>query len=207
LGQEEILAGLGYLPLTWSPTGFQWRWTPPPTLRALWVPGQNGVIAKGAIMAFESVASLPIDGSISASETNALLSAAQDPSGPYANPNGISYALASESSPESLVVWHNGVVVETTPANTGGSGTPTTQGSFPVYLRLRNQVMRGTAPDGTSYADPVQFVAYFNGGDALHYMPRASYGDPQSLGCVELPYSAASIIWPYMTIGSVVTVD
>ena len=47
--------------------------------------------------------------------------------------------------------------------------------------------MRGTNPDGGTYADPVQFVAYFNGGDALHYMPRTSYGDPQSLGCVELP--------------------
>jgi hypothetical protein len=49
-------------------------------------------------------------------------------------------------------------------------------------------------------------VAYFNGGDALHYMPRTSYGDPQSLGCVELPLTAASIIWPYMTLGSIVTV-
>jgi hypothetical protein len=96
--------------------------------------------------------------------------------------------VASESDPESLTVWHDGVVVETTPANTGGTGTPTAQGTFPVYLRLRNQVMRGTDPDGATYADPVQFVAYFNGGDALHYMPRASYGDPQSLGCVELPY-------------------
>jgi len=53
----------------------------------------------------------------------------------------------------------------------------------------------------------VQFVAYFNGGDALHYMPRASYGDPQSLGCVELPLAGASAAWPYMTLGSIVTVD
>jgi hypothetical protein len=103
-------------------------------------------------------------------------------------------------------VWHNGVVIESTPANTGGAGTPTALGSFTVYLRLRNQVMTGTDPDGATYADPVQFVAYFNGGDALHYMPRTSYGDPQSLGCVELPYTAASVIWPYMTLGSIVTV-
>jgi hypothetical protein len=206
LGQEEVLAGLGYSPLSWSPLGFAWRWAPPATLQALWVPGQDGVIAKSEIMAFESVAGLPTDGSISASEIDALQAAAMDPTGPDANPNGFSYALASESSPESLVVWHNGVVVESTPANTGGSGTPTALGSFPVYLRLRNQIMRGTNPNGTTYADPVQFVAYFDGGDALHFMPRASYGDPQSLGCVELPYLAASIIWPYMTIGSVVTV-
>jgi hypothetical protein len=207
LGQEEVLAGLGYSPLSWSPLGFRWRWTPPATLRALWSPGTDGVIARGAIMSFESVAGLATDGAISNSEVSALRAAATDPTGPDANPNGVSYAVASESAPESLTVWHNGVVVETTPANTGGAGTPTAQGSFPVYQRLRNQVMRGTSPDGATYADPVQFVAYFNGGDALHYMPRASYGDPQSLGCVELPYSAASVIWPYMTLGSIVTVD
>jgi hypothetical protein len=207
LGQEEVLAGLGYLPLNWSPAGFQWRWSPPPTLQALWVPGQDGVIARGAIMAFESVAGLATDGSISTSEIAALQAAADDPTGADANPDGYSYAVASESSPESLTVWHNGVIVVSTPANTGGAGTPTALGSFPVYLRLRNQVMRGTNPDGGTYADPVQFVAYFNGGDALHYMPRASYGDPQSLGCVELPYSGAAATWPYMTLGSIVTVD
>jgi len=207
LGQEEVLAQLGYSPLSWSSQGFQWRWTPPATLQALWSPGQNGVIAQGAIMAFESVAGLPTDGAISAAEVAALQAAAADPTGPDANPNGFSYALASEADPESLTVWHNGVVVESTPANTGGAGTPTALGSFPVYLRLRNQVMRGTDPDGATYADPVQFVAYFNGGDALHYMPRTSYGDPQSLGCVELPLTAASIIWPYMTLGSIVTVS
>jgi hypothetical protein len=207
LGQEEVLDQLGYSPLSWSSQGFQWRWTPPATLQALWSPGQNGVIAQGAIMAFESVAGLPTDGAISAAEVAALQAAAADPTGPDANPNGFSYALASEADPESLTVWHNGVVVESTPANTGGAGTPTALGSFPVYLRLRNQVMRGTDPDGATYADPVQFVAYFNGGDALHYMPRTSYGDPQSLGCVELPLTAASIIWPYMTLGSIVTVS
>jgi hypothetical protein len=206
LGQEEVLAQLGYSPLSWSPQGFAWRWTPPATLAALWAPGQNGVIARGAIMSFESVVGLPTDGVISAAETAALQAAAANPSGPGTNPNGFSYALASENDPESLTVWHNGAVVVTTPANTGGAGTPTALGSFNVYLRLRNQVMRGTNPNGSTYADPVQFVAYFNGGDALHYMPRASYGDPQSLGCVELPLSGASIVWPYMTLGSIVSV-
>ena len=158
-------------------------------------------------MSFEAAVGLPPTGAITAPELAALQTAADDPSGPDANPNGFSYAVASESAPESLTVWHDGIVVETTPANTGGSGTPTARGTFPVYLRFRNQVMRGTDPDGETYADPVQFVAYFNGGDALHYMPRASYGDPQSLGCVELPFAAASVVWPYMALGSLVTVD
>jgi hypothetical protein len=51
--------------------------------------------------------------------------------------------------------------------------------------------MQGSNPGGSHYADFVQWVAHFNGGGAVHYMPRASYGSPQSLGCIELPYAAA----------------
>ena len=37
----------------------------------------------------------------------------------------------------------------------------------------------------------MQYVSYFNGGDAVHYFARGAYGFQQSLGCVELPYTAA----------------
>ena len=51
-------------------------------------------------------------------------------------------------------------------------------------------------PDGSRYSDPgVRWVAYFNGGDAVHQFPRPGYGYPQSLGCVELPSSTAESIW------------
>jgi hypothetical protein len=207
LGQEEVLSGLGYGPLSWSPLGFQWRWAPPLTLALIWTAGQDGAIARGEIMAFEAQVGLPIDGDISNAEINALQGAADDPTGPGANPNGFTYAVANETDPESLTVWHNGAVVVQTEANTGGAGTPTAQGSFPVYLRYRNQIMRGTNPNGTTYADPVQYVSYFNGGDALHYFPRSAYGIPQSLGCVELTLAGAAAVWPYTVIGSIVTVD
>jgi hypothetical protein len=206
LGQEEVLDGLGYGPLSWSPLGFEWRWAPQPTLATLWSPGQDGAIASGEIMAFEAEDGLPIDGVISSNEINALQAAADDPTGPLSNANGFTYALATEDSPETLTVWQNGVEVAETLSNTGGPGTPTALGSFPVYQRYLNQIMRGTDPDGATYADPVKYVSYFNGSDALHYFPRASYGFPQSLGCVELPLQAASIVWQYTTIGSIVTV-
>jgi hypothetical protein len=210
LGQEELLAGLGYLPLTWSPQGFQWAWPDnPPQLTALWVPGQYNSILEGAIDAFDAVVGLPMTGQVTAAETAALLGAAFDPTANM-NPNGYSYALAQENvgtgAPETLTVWHDGAVVDSTPANTGIAVSPTLIGTFPVYIRLRNQVMTGINPDGTPYADPVQFVAYFTGGDAIHYMPRTTYGYPQSLGCVEIPYGPASVIWNYTTYGTLVTV-
>ena len=51
------------------------------------------------------------------------------------------------------------------------------------------------------------WVAYFNGGDAVHGFLRPGYGYPQSLGCVELPYSAAQAVYPYDLIGTLVGVS
>jgi hypothetical protein len=76
--------------------------------------------------------------------------------------------VASQGSPETLTIWHDGSIVLSSPANTGIPAAPTANGTFPVYLRYLFQVMRGTNPDGSSYADPVSFIGYFNGGEAVH---------------------------------------
>jgi hypothetical protein len=91
-------------------------------------------------------------------------------------------------------------------ANTGIPAAPTVDGTFPVYEKLPFQIMSGTNPDGSHYADPVEWVSYFNGGDAVHYFSRGSYGYPQSLGCVELPYYSAKRAYPYLPYGTLVTV-
>ncbi len=206
LGQQELLAILGYLPVEWTPAGFVWRWqSDPPTLKALWAPGQDTAVLRGAVTAFEAHVGLPLDGNISPAETTALEAAAADPTA-GADPDGYTYALASENLPETLTVWHDGAVVNVSPANTGGPGAATPLGTWPVYERLRSQIMTGTDPGGGTYADPVQWVAYFHGSDAVHYIARAGYGSPQSLGCVELPYAAAAFVWPYLTYGTLVTV-
>lgn len=174
----------------------------PAELRDLWIHDPSTVL-RGAVMAFESQHGLAMDGVPSTALWGALLSARAHR---QFNDGGYNYAVATESSPESLTVYHNGRVAVRTPANTGIGGRGTAPGTFPVFERLRSQVMRGTNPDGSQYADLVQWVAYFNGGDAVHYMPRASYGSPQSLGCIELPYAAAEQAWGYLTYGTLVTV-
>jgi peptidoglycan hydrolase-like protein with peptidoglycan-binding domain len=226
---DELLAQLGYLPLTWTPTPGAtvpaatdsagqlaaaynpppgtWTWQPgyPSELQNFWDNGAaNSEIVTGAIMAFESNANLTMDGIAGPQVWSALLSAVaagQD------NPNGYTYAIAAESDPETLTIWHDGQQVQQSLANTGIEAAPTTLGTAPVYLRYRNQIMKGTNPDGTPYADPVQFVAYFRDGEAVHYFPRGSYGFPQSLGCVELDLADAQNAWQYLTYGSLVTVE
>jgi lipoprotein-anchoring transpeptidase ErfK/SrfK len=97
--------------------------------------------------------------------------------------------------------------VYSTAVNTGIASRPTAAGTFPVYVRYLSTTMSGTNPDGTKYNDPgVPYVAYFNGGDAVHGFVRGSYGWPQSLGCVELPYSAAAVVFDYDPIGTLVGV-
>ena len=225
---EQLLARLGYLPLTWSPAPgsaavpakhpnaqlsaaydppsgtFTWNssgW--PEALQSMWQPGETGSILSGAVMAFENNQALDMDGVAGPQVWKALLHAVAKGQN---NPNGYTYAYVSEGSPETLTIWHNGQEVEHTLANTGIPGRATALGTYPVYLKYQHQIMKGTNPDGKKYADPVSWVSYFNGSDAVHYYPRASYGFPQSLGCVELPNAQAEQSYPYLTYGSLVTV-
>jgi hypothetical protein len=225
---EEILAQLGYLPLSWTPavgaavpTGDAaaqlaaayapppgtFRWTRrgyPSSLYSFWSPGEANTLDVGAVTGFEADHGLTPDGVASQAVWAALLTAAAKD---QVNIHGYSYAIASESLPETLTIWHNGRKVFSSLANTGIGVRPTGLGTFPVYLKMPFQVMTGTNPDGSHYADPVYWVSYFEGGDAVHYFDRGSYGWPQSLGCVELPYGAAKTAYPYLPYGTLVTVE
>ncbi len=117
------------------------------------------------------------------------------------------WVSVSESLPETLTLHRGHRVVFTTPVNTGVPGAETVQGSFPIYARYVSTTMSGTDVDGTKYVVPdVPWVNYFNGGDAVHGYPRASYGFPQSNGCVELPIEAAHTVFGMLAIGDIVVV-
>lgn len=229
---EQLLAQLHYLPFTFVPSSplsgnvrsggtatpattavstsalagtLEWSWASvPATLKSLWTPGQYNVMVKGAIMAFESDHNMRMDGQAGAGVWTALLTAAangQNDSNPY------DYLVASKSLPEKLTVYRDGQAVYSTLANTGVAGAPTANGTFPVYERFRSTTMSGTNPDGSKYVDPgIPFVAYFNGGDAVHGFVRGGYGWPQSDGCVELPVSNAGQVWSMDPYGTLVTV-
>jgi lipoprotein-anchoring transpeptidase ErfK/SrfK len=117
------------------------------------------------------------------------------------------WITVSEGSPETLQVHRVGGVVFSTPVNTGVPGAETPQGVFPIFTHVPTSDMKGTNPDGTKYDDPnVPWDSYFNGGDAVHGFPRASYGSPQSNGCVELPVPAAERVYGMVDVGDLVVV-
>ena len=225
---QQLLALLGYLPVEFKyrhrrtagtpsaqeaaavdpPAGrFVWRYkNTPDQLKAQWQPGEDGVITKGAIMMFESDHDMTTDGILSPAVWKALIDAAV-----AGKPSafGYSFVMVHEAeSGETSTLWHNGKTIITTPANTGVGGADTALGTYPVFEHLESTTMSGTNADGSTYVDPgILWVSYFNGGDALHYYDRASYGSPQSNGCVEMPLAAAAKIWPYTPVGALVDVS
>jgi len=218
---QQLLAELGYLPLTFTPASpltsptqegnnqvgsFSWRWANQPlALETLWTPGVNNVITTGAVMNFENQNGLKTDGIAGPQVWTDLLADVQSGKG---DANPWNYVLVSQSLPESATVYSNGSPVYSTPVNTGVPGATTANGTFPVYARYTVTTMTGTNPDGSHYSDPgIQWVSYFNGGDALHGFVRASYGFPQSDGCVEMPPSNAAVVFPLTPLGTLVTVE
>jgi hypothetical protein len=223
---QELLARLGYLPVSWQQTDakaatpasevaaagsaprgtFSWRYPQTPgSLRALWKPGSWNVVTQGAVMRFENVHGMATDGVAGPQVWRALM---HDDLAGRRSTAGYNYVFVHETVPQSLSLWHDGRVILTSPGNTGIPQSPTAPGTWPVFEHIPVGTMSGTNPDGSHYHDPgIRWISYFHGGDALHEFPRASFGTPQSLGCVELPEAAAAQIWPYTPIGTLVTIE
>jgi lipoprotein-anchoring transpeptidase ErfK/SrfK len=224
---QQMLAQLGYMPNSWKaakgeavaltpeaevraatepPKGqFEWRYKTPPSLSALWKPGEEEVITEGALMNFQEEQGIETDGVAGPQVWEKLMEATI--AGERKSEPGYNYVYVSESLPETVKVFHNGKLATESAANTGIPGAETEPGTFPVFLRYEETTMSGENPDGSHYSDPgIMWVSYFNGGDALHAFDRASFGTPQSLGCVEMPLENAAAVYPYTPIGTLVTV-
>jgi peptidoglycan hydrolase-like protein with peptidoglycan-binding domain len=222
---QQLLSQLGYLPLAWTPTGstvantalaqkqaalnapkgsFTWRYSnTPQQLQELWEPGQWTRMTQAAVMAFESDHGLTVDGIPGPVVWHTLIKAAID--GDTAH--SYSYVLVHRTVPQTLILWNDGQVILTARVNTGVPGAPTPYGTHAVFEHIPVGTMSGQNPDGSHYHDPgIRWISYFNGGEAIHGFNRASYGFPQSVGCVEAPIPTAAKIYPYTPIGTLVTI-
>jgi peptidoglycan hydrolase-like protein with peptidoglycan-binding domain len=218
---QQLLAQLGYLPVSFTPTGpppaprqmaqeqpgsFAWRWSDPLSgLEDSWSPGFSGVMTMGAVMTFENQHQLSADGLAGPRVWQALLAAASAgtiDTAPY------DYVVVSKTLPENLTLYVNGAVkFAGIPVNTGIPGVDTPDGTYPVFEHVTASDMKGTNLDGSTYNDPnVPWASYFYKGDALHGFVRSSYGSPQSNGCVEMSIANAGQVWPFTPIGTLVTV-
>ena len=122
-------------------SGYPWE------LTSQWVTGKANTLDTGAIMAFESVTGLTMDGDAGPSVWPHLLSAVAEGK---TNPNGYTYSLVNQASPKTLRVYHNGHQIETTLVNTGIPNRSTVDGTFPVYSRFQVTQMSGNNPTAPS---------------------------------------------------------
>ena len=214
---QQLLAQLGYLPLDWRASGpavprtvrrrgpprprrpagsFSWRYpNTPPELRALWSPGQPNTITRGAVMTFEHDNGLAVDGIAGPMVWHALHRRRRRR---QAARTRLQLRLRPPQLPQSLnALGRRPDDPRPRPATPASRRRPTALGTFPVFEHIPVGTMSGTNPDGSHYHDPgIRWISYFNGGDAIHAFTAASYGTPQSLGCVELPLAAAAKVWP-----------
>jgi len=220
---QQLLAQLDYLPLSFTPSSssplppkelatpqpgsFAWRWPDQPAaLTAIWVQGTFDEITRAAVESFENQNGMDVDGIAGPEVWTTLLA---DVAANKVDPNPYVYVLVNKVQPESLNLYENGAVdLSNILVNTGASGADTVDGNYAVFEHVRYSDMKGTNPDGSKYNDPnVPYASYFNGGDALHGFIRASYGYPQSNGCVEMAYANAALVWPLTPIGTLVTIE
>jgi hypothetical protein len=223
---QQLLAQLGYLPLSWTPAGddvprtlaaqanaavdapkgaFAWRYgNVPASLAALWHEGAWTVMTQGAVMAVQHTHGLTVDGIAGPDVWNALM---RDAVAGTRSSAGYSYVFVRRGVPQSLDLWHDGSILVSGAVNTGVPSAPTELGTFPVFLRMSVGTMSGRNPDGSYYHDPgIRWISYFHGGEALHGFDRASYGTPQSVGCVEMPVGMAGRVYPWTPTGTLVTI-
>ena len=144
----ELLAQLGYLPLTWtasagaavpaatdaagqlaaaySPPQGSYTWKPgyPSQLKAFWQNGApDSLILKGAVMAFEANQGLAVDG---VAGQRGLDRPAAGRRREQAEPQRLHLRGGQRRQPGAAHVWHDGRVIMQSPANTGIAAAPTT---------------------------------------------------------------------------------
>lgn len=113
-----------------------------------------------------------------------------------------------------LWIYKNGSLVLSTPVVTGNvlKDTATPAGTYHVFYKQRDRVLRGDDWDGTKYETPVAYWMAFNRGVGLHDAPwRRSFGGTiyranGSHGCINMPPYMARAAYSIVEIGYLVIV-
>jgi lipoprotein-anchoring transpeptidase ErfK/SrfK/sporulation protein YlmC with PRC-barrel domain len=129
------------------------------------------------------------------------------------NDIGSSY-VEIDISAQHLWIYQDGKLVLSTDVVTGnvsrGKNTPT--GTYYIFSKQRDRILRGPDYDGTEYASLVAYWMPFNQGVGLHDAPwREAFGGGIYLkngshGCVNMPPAAARVAYYLVNIGFPVVV-
>ena len=217
---QQLLAELGYLPLTFTPASpltsptqegndqvgsFTWRWPNQPlALETLWTPGTNNVITQGAVMNFESQNGLKTDGLAGPQVWTDLLADVQSGKGDALSWD---YVLVSQSRPSRRPSTRTARRLQHPGQHRGGRS------------HHRQRDLAGLRPlhGDHNERDQPRWLALLGPGHPVGELlqrrgrpARLRAGVlwlPQSDGCVEMPVANAAVVFPLTPIGTLVTVQ
>jgi lipoprotein-anchoring transpeptidase ErfK/SrfK len=116
--------------------------------------------------------------------------------------------VITETLPETLTLYQNGNVILKALCNTGVTQATTPTGTYYIQSKFPWVNMKGTDPNGQTYDIPhVPWVMGLFGDFAIHGYPRATYGFPQSNGCIELPPKTARALYNLVPVGTQVRIQ
>jgi len=122
-----------------------------------------------------------------------------------ADPAGIEEArwIDVDLSEQRVTAYEGQTPVRTTLVSTGLPGTPTPEGQFRIWIKLRYDDMAGPG----YYLEDVPYVMYFYQGYGLHgVFWHGNFGHPMSHGCVNLPTPEAEWLFNWAEVGTLVNV-
>jgi lipoprotein-anchoring transpeptidase ErfK/SrfK len=106
-------------------------------------------------------------------------------------------------SEQRLTAYEGGTPVRTTLVSTGLPQTPTPEGQFRIWIKLRYDDMAGA----DYYIEDVPYVMYFHEGYGLHGVTwHGNFGHPMSHGCVNLPTPEAEWLFNWTDVGTLVNI-
>ncbi|GAA5038656.1 L,D-transpeptidase family protein [Microbacterium fluvii] len=113
--------------------------------------------------------------------------------------------LEVDLSTQTAYLFQNGKVFRSYAISSGKSGTPTDQGHFRIYAKVRIQDMGG--PSFGYLTENVPWISYYNGDEAFHgaYWHN-NFGHPMSHGCVNMPVDVAKFVYDWAPVGTEVWV-
>lgn len=104
---------------------------------------------------------------------------------------------------QEVTCYRDGILIDKTSCVSGneGAGTPSDTGTFCIFSKQRDTVLRGQNRDGSWYASPVSYWMPYNGGEGLHDATwRWEFGGDiykwgGSHGCINLKLEDAKAIY------------
>jgi lipoprotein-anchoring transpeptidase ErfK/SrfK len=110
-------------------------------------------------------------------------------------------------SEQKLKAWEGSSLFLETPISSGLPATPTPQGEFRIWIKLRATKMSGGSGRNYYYLPNVPYVMYFYNGSIPKYKGYGlhgtywhnDFGNPRSHGCVNLPTPIAEQLYYWLS--------